>query len=320
MHAARSASGWRESVQPVVGLGDAPQPGQCFADDAVAATARHGRAAHERAPRTGLLGDPAHLRAEQAGLPAGVGELGRGERLAVVALGERDGLGQSVGHPVVGDRRPVVLDIVATRGEVVADAICDLPEALVGEQEVEPGERPVRLARVVLRAALELRCHVDGVVLGDHGAVLERLAGHEAAEAEQQLVVGLVPGQQPTLGEAGGEQRRPADGCPPVRGQRSPVVVLDEVALRPRQPAVGALEGAVDAGGRGLVEAHDAAGVAHEVVVVGCDLAGGVVLVQPAAVVALVAHEPLHGVVGGLVQRLGRRLRGSARAARRRRT
>ena len=63
-----------------------------------------------------------------------------------------------------------------------------------------------------------------------------------------------------------------------------------------------------------------AAGVAHDVVVVGDLAVGPVVLVEPRAVGLLVAHEPLHGGVGESVERRRRSAAGSARAGRARRT
>ena len=218
MHSARSASGCARVGEPVVGLGDAPQPGQRLADDAVAAAARHGRAAHERSPRTGLLADPAHLGAEQPGLPAGVGELGRGERLVVVALGERHGLGQAVGDPVVGDRRPVVLDVVASASP--GSCRCDRRPRRSPRRGTGGGggrapstPRPCSTSSGSRASGAMLTASYWAIT----APVVERLAGHEATEAEQQLVVGLVPGQQPALGEPGGEQRRPADRRPSVR-------------------------------------------------------------------------------------------------------
>ena len=73
-------------------------------------------------------------------------------------------------------------------------------------------------------------------------------------------------------------------------GERGPPVVVDEAVAGPLDAAVGALQRAVDARRRRLVQAHHAAGVAHQVVGLAGDLAVGrpVVLVQPRAVRLLV--------------------------------
>ena len=72
-----------EVGEAVVGGGDAPEPGQRLADDAVATAARHVGAAHGDAPRPGLLADPAHLGAERPGL--GCGRSSARRRSAAVA-------------------------------------------------------------------------------------------------------------------------------------------------------------------------------------------------------------------------------------------
>ena len=95
--------------------------------DAVPAAAWLLRAANDRAPRTGLLAHPAHL-AARTGPPGGVRRPAR--RRSAAGRGrasrERRRLGQPVGRPVVGERRPVVLDVVALRRHVCTDAIGDL--------------------------------------------------------------------------------------------------------------------------------------------------------------------------------------------------
>ena len=242
---------WPAQVgEAVVGGGDAPEPGERLADDAVATAARHVGAAHGHPPRPGLLADPAHLGAERPGLAARVVQLGLGQRVAWIALGELHGLGQRVGGPVVGHGWPVVLDVVAPGREVVADAIGHLPEAVLREQPVQAGQRPVGLAGVVLRAAVGDRRQGVDVVVGDDRAVGQGHRDHEAAEGAHQLVVARVVGEQPPFHEARGQQGGPTHRRRGAVGEGGPSVVVDEAVTGPLDTAVGALQRAGDPGRR----------------------------------------------------------------------
>ncbi len=315
MHVARSATGASIPVEADVALGGAPQSGERFADDAVAATARCERAAHHAPPRPGLLADPAHLAAEQRRLPAGVGELGVGQRPIGVALGELDGLGEPVRRPVVRDRWPVALDLVPAGGQVVADAVSRLTPALRREQAVDPGQRPVGLAGVVLGVAIGDRFARRVVVVAQHGAGRLGLGDEEPGQPTDQVVVARVAGGQPALDEPGDEQRRRSDSRPTVEAHRRPPVALQEVLADPLPSTVGALEGTGDPRRGRLVEAHDRPGVADDVVRPEVAVVRRVVLVEPRAVVELVAREPVDGGRGAGVQRIG----GDVRAVLRRR-
>ena len=235
MHSARSASGARIVVEAVVGLGDAPQPGR--------APHRRRRSRRRAAcvprtsdpPRPGLLADPAHLAAEQPGLAAGVGELGVGQRLGPGRARGTHRLGQAVGDPVVGDRRPVVLDVVASRRQVVADAIGDLAEALVGEQQVQAGQRPVRLARVVLRAAVRLGSPSTvsyWATTAPVGSVwlTRKRPKPRIRSSWPSSPVSSRRSTSPATSSAVAADRRAGR-----RRQRRPPVVLDEVRAQPRR-------------------------------------------------------------------------------------
>ena len=133
MHSARSASGWRRSARrvstsatrhsPVSASPTTPYPPP-------AAPGCLGRPPPTARP-VGSPSAPAH-RTTRPG--AGVVQLGGGEWHRRVALGEVHRLGEPVGDPVVGHRRPDPLDVVALGGEVVADSVGDRTEPLVGEQ------------------------------------------------------------------------------------------------------------------------------------------------------------------------------------------
>ena len=93
----------------------------------------------------------------------------------------------------------------------------------VGEQPVEPGERPVRLAGVVLRVHARHR--------GARRRRRRRRAPRPTARSgptrkrpkrAHQLVVAVVARGVAPLGQAGEEQRRRPDGRPPVVGERRP--------------------------------------------------------------------------------------------------
>ena len=112
-----------EVGQPWFGVRDAPQTRQSFADDAVPSATRYVRAADEGAPGPRLLAHPAHRGAEQPGEAPGVGDLVVGECSIVRVVARRDGLRQPVGSPMVRDRWPVSLDLVALRRQIAADAV-----------------------------------------------------------------------------------------------------------------------------------------------------------------------------------------------------
>src|SRR5215218_2334082 len=116
--------------QPRVLLRRQPPTGESLVDNAVPAATRHVAAAYESTPRPLSLAEIAGLDAEQLGLPPRVAQLVLGQRRAAPP-GELDRLGHAVGGPVVGDRRPVVLDLVARRRQVGTDAIRRLAPALV---------------------------------------------------------------------------------------------------------------------------------------------------------------------------------------------
>ena len=155
--------------QPWIRLRGEPPPGERLADHAVPAAAREVAAPHQAAPGPVTLAQPPGLHAEQLGLPTRVGHLVLAERRAA-ALGERHRLGQAVSGPVVRDRRPVVLDFVARRGQVGADAIRRLAPPLAGESSVQKRQRPVGLAGVVLGVPAGDRRSARSVVLGQDRA------------------------------------------------------------------------------------------------------------------------------------------------------
>ncbi len=126
-----------------------PPPGESLVYHAVPAAAGHVAAPYDLAPWPGALGDQPRLDAEQRGLAARVVDLLFGQRLAA-ALGELDGLGHAVGGPVIGDRRPVILDLVARRRQVGADGVRGVAPTLAREGSVEARQGPVGLAGVVL--------------------------------------------------------------------------------------------------------------------------------------------------------------------------
>ena len=107
--------------QPGIRNGCQPPARQRFAHHSVAAAARRVTSSHELPPGPELLGDPAHSHAHEAGRAARVVDLVLGERVVTRALGELRCLGRAVGGPVVGDGRPVTLDVVARLGEVAAE-------------------------------------------------------------------------------------------------------------------------------------------------------------------------------------------------------
>ena len=80
------------------------------------------------------LGHPPHLGAEGARLLLGVRHLGLGQRRVGGTVVEQHRLGQPVGRPVVGDGRPVVLDVVAPRRHVVADPVGQLAPPASGSR------------------------------------------------------------------------------------------------------------------------------------------------------------------------------------------
>ena len=135
--------------QPGLRPGGQPPPREGLAHHAVAAAAGRVGAPHQPAPRPETLSDPPRLDAEQLGLAARVVHLVLGERRAAT-FGELHGLGRAVGGPVIGNRRPVILDLVARCRQVGADAVRCLAPTLAREGPVEAGQGPVGLARVVL--------------------------------------------------------------------------------------------------------------------------------------------------------------------------
>ena len=82
---------------------------------------------------------------------------------------------------MVRDRWPVPLDVVALRRQIATDAVGDLAPWSVGKQAIHAGERPVRLARVVLRVATLDRGSRRDVVARSNGAGRLDLADQERA-------------------------------------------------------------------------------------------------------------------------------------------
>ena len=163
---------------------------------------------------------------------------------------------------------------------------------------MEAGQRPVRLARVVLRSAVDLCLEPIRAVLRDDRTGRLGHRREEPTETTQQIVVRGVAGQFAPLDQTGREQCRATGRRPPVVGERGPVVVFDEVLADPRHAAVGACQRIGLTGAGSLVEAHDRTGVSNEVVPAEIGVVVGVVLVQPRAVRVLVAREPLHRLTG----------------------
>jgi hypothetical protein len=175
---------------------------------------------------------------------------------------------------------------------------------------VQAGERPVGLARVVLRVEAGDRGVVGEVVHREHRPRPLGLRRQEPAELAQELVVPRVARVEPPLDETGREQGRcPGRGDAAV-SHGGPAVPVDEVVERPLQAPVGAVLSPGDAGGGGLVQAHGHPRVADHVVLERHVVGPGVVEVEPRAVGILVALEPVHRLGGGLPQ-FARRHRGT---------
>ena len=193
---------------------------------------------------------------------------------------------------MVGHRWPVALDVVAAGREVVADAIGHLAEAVVGEQPVQAGQRPVRLARCSTSSGCRRRASIGPRRRSGRSprrrAASSTTMNRPSARISSSSRVSPVSRRRST--RPSGQERRTTDRRRRAVGERGPAVVVDEAIASPVDAAVGALQRAVDPGRRRLVQAHHAAGVAHQVVGLAGDLAVGrpVVLVQPRAVAALV--------------------------------
>ncbi len=272
MHAARSAIGVRSVGEPRVGFRDVPQPGQ-----RLARRRRSRRRAATNVPRTsdapraGLLADPPHLAAEQ-GRPAA--------RRTPPRPRSADGRGGAPGSPPSRPARTPPSgrgtggqwSSTSSRAgrQVVADAVGRLAPPLVGEQAVEPGQRPVRLAGEVLRVEAGRPAHRSSssysARTAPDGSVWAARNRPSAASSRRRR---SSPVSSAPLDEPGGEQGRGPDGGAPVERDGGPV--RRARARRSRGPvdaAVGALQRAGDARRRRLVQAHDRAGVADDVVVV----------------------------------------------------
>ncbi len=281
-----------QARQPRVRHCGQPPAGERLAHHPVAAATRGVAPAHELAPGSRLLSDPADTHAEQPGLPARIVQLVVGER-RVAAFGELHRLAGPVGRPVVGNRRPVVLDIVTRLRQVAADAIGRFAPALARERRVQTAQGPVRLARVVLRVIASHRGVVRfGVACGD-GAGRLHLAEQEAPEPAHQMVVAGVARDLPPVRQPGGQERRRAGCHSPRPAERGPVLVFDHVVERPFETPVGGARRPRQPGRRGLVEAHRRSGMANLVVLGRRRVVLRVVQVEPRAVGILVPDEPI---------------------------
>ena len=153
MHVARSASGVAEVGQPGLGLGDPPQPGQRLAHHAVA-PAPGDAGVRGRARPTGRTAGSPNAPARRTARPA-AGRRPPRRRSAARRRRrslERHGLRQAVGGPVVGDR--AASGPRRRRAGWPGRRRCGRrasPQRPSGNRPVQPGERPVGLARVVLR-------------------------------------------------------------------------------------------------------------------------------------------------------------------------
>ena len=281
--------------QAIVELGRLPEPAQPFAEHAVPATARSKRAAHGHAPRAEALADRTNALADQAALAAHEGEFVVGQRLPHRSLRERSRLGQSVTRPMVGERRPDVLGVVPHGRHVVTHPVGRRPPAGGRVLAVQPPQRPVHLAGVVDRVRVGARLVGSQVVVGEQGPRRLDLAGQEPAEGGHQLVVAVVPGEQPALGQRRDGERVRARLHGVAGGDSGPAVALDDVVERPFEAPLGAVEGTFVAACASLVERRHHTGVTHDVVVVGLHVADAVVFVQPGAVGLLVVDQPGHG-------------------------
>ena len=195
---------------------------------------------------------------------------------------------------MVRNRRPVVLDLVTAGGEVVADAIGRLTPPLVREQAVDPGQRPVRLTGEVLRVVAGTGCPVASSYSastapdGSVWATMKRASPRIRSSAS----VSPVSNRRSTRPAVSRAAR--ADGGAAVERDRGPSVAFDEVIARPLDAAVGALQRARDAGASppGTDPSPHRRG-ARRCTASRVSILHGVVLVQPRAVVVLVAGEPV---------------------------
>ena len=215
---------------------------------------------------------------------------------------------------MVRDRGPVPLDVVALRRQIPTDAVGDLAPWSVGKQAIHAGERPVRLARVVLRVdTLDGRSRRD-VVARSNGARRLDLADQETGQPRHQPVGAVVTGRVAPLDQPGEQERGSADRRLAIRRRGcGPLVALDQSSLGPLKTALGNVEGVVDAVPRRHVEAHDRTGVADHVVVVGDGVCRRLVEVQPGAVGVLVAGEPGDDLARRVTQPVGRDVRAALR-------
>ena len=247
------------------------------------------------------------LQALDPRLAPDVAHLGRRESVPAGPAGE---LGEPVGRPVVGQRRPVVLDLVVGGGEVVGDAQRHLVVPVAGQLSVQQRQRPEHLSGEVGAEAAGDRRLRGRVPVGGHLAALVDHDDEERGQRAHQVVVRGVAGALAPLGERGDEQRGRTHPHRRVAGlaERFPARSVDEVLTRPRQPAVGGVGGAVEPGGGRLLEAHRDPGVAHDVVAAEVDVVVAVVAVEVGAVGPLVVGEPVDRQLGARPQRGGRRV------------
>ena len=135
---------------------------------------------------------------------------------------------------MVGNRRPVILDLVARRRQVGADPVRRLAPALVRERPVEAGEGPVGLTGVVLgvlaglrRVACQGRRSASTAPDGSVWATRKR------PSRPSRRVVAPVAGRLPANRETGGEEGGRAGVDLALNFERGPVVALDEPLVRP---------------------------------------------------------------------------------------